>query len=542
MRNSFRTTLPLALLVLAACSKPAPDAAVAPPGPAASPVRAELARLQQDGPLPAARRASVLEFWLHYKLMQATGMAQTLGGEDRAIAALKAFGLATERSATAAQADVPRMLPANFDGNGMDAGVMGAGYGLIGSAITGGMLNGLAPDQVAQAMQHGPIKFDDKDSSAQIDIAQDGMDTELEQTIDESGVTGKVKTKVHLDACPDASGKLVVTIETESQMSAGGKSGSVKAKFRVERQLDDDARLLDGGDATLDITMDGTGAASALHAGANVSTSGGFQPFEESGYSVFRPEEAQHTADLMTGLFTTLQAMAEAMLTGALSGGEPPWESGRCVDLQVRSDPTKRKGVKPNTAYTLFAEPRAKSDGRPTGGTVKATLDGANRLNPTGKIKADAKFDYANPEKKDQSASIDFEARSRRGVGKATLDFDTKKGGYRIAAVSSDACAEPITVCDITKPFTNKICGGTVTWTHTPTGDRGGDFTFRFANGKGVANATGTYRLNGPDEQMTAIYQMDKICGHAAGMTVCAPPRTFGATTWTRIDDCEAGQ
>lgn len=537
MRIPPRTCLCLALLALAACSRPTPDAA-APAKPAASPVRAELVRLQREGPLPAAREASKLEFWLHYKLMQATGMSQALGGEERTLAALKTVGMGVERSATAAQSDVPRMLPADFDGNGMDAGIMGAGYGLIGSAITGGMLNGLTPDQVAQAMQNGPIKLGGKDGSAQIDIAQNGMDTELEQTVDADGVTGKVKTKVHLDACPDASGKLVVTIDTESQMSAGGKQGAVKAKFRVERQLDDDARLIDGGDATLEITMDGTGASGPLHAGANVSTTNGFQPFEESGFNIFHPEEAQHTADLMNGMFVTLQAMAEAMLTGALSGGEPPWESGRCVDLQVRSDPAKRKGARPNTAYTLFAEPRAKSDGMPTGGTVKANLNGANRLNPTGKIKADAKFDYANPEKKDQSASIDFEARSRRGVGKATLDFDTKKGGYRIAAVSSGACAEPITVCDISKPFTNTICGGTVTWTHTPTGDKGGDFTFRFANGKGVANASGTYTLNGPDEQMTAIYKMGKICGSAAGMTVCAPPRTFGATTWTRIDDC----
>lgn len=538
MPNPPRACWLLALLALAACSNPAPDTATPPPRSAAKPVQAKKARLAREGVLPAAREASKLEFWLHYKLMRATGMAQALGGEDASLAALKSLGVGFERSAIAAQAEVPRMLPADFDGNGMDAGIMGAGYGLVGSAITGGMLNGMSSDQVAQAMQNGPIKFDGKDGSAQIDVAQNGMDTELEQTVDVDGVTGKVKTKVHLDACPDASGKLVVTIDTESQMSAGGKSGSVKAKFRVERQLNDDAHLIDGGDASMEITMDGTGAASALHAGANVSTSGGLQPFEESGFNIFHPEEAQHTADLMNGMFVTLQAMAEAMLTGVLSGGEPPWESGRCVDLQMRSDPAKRKGARPNTAYTLFAEPRAKSDGMPAGGTVKATLNGANRLNPSGKVKADARFDYANPEQKDQSASIDFEARSRRGVGKATLDFDTKKGGYRIAAVSSGACAEPITVCDISKPFTNTICGGTVTWTHTPIGDKGGDFTFRFANGKGVANASGTYTLNGPEDQMTAIYRMGKICGSAAGMTVCAPPRTFGATTWTRIDDC----
>ena len=52
-------------------------------------------------------------------------------------------------------------------------------------------------------------------------------------------------------------------------------------------------------------------------------------------------------------------------------------------------------------------------------------------------------------------------------MGKATAEFDTKKGGYRIAATGDSECAEPIVVCDITKPFTNTLCGGTVTWTLT---------------------------------------------------------------------------
>jgi hypothetical protein len=294
----------------------------------------------------------------------------------------------------------------------------------------------------------------------------------------------------------------VVTIDTESQMSAGGKQGSVKAKFRVERRLDDDAHLIDGGDASLEITMDGTGAASALHAGANVSTAGGLQPFEESGFNIFHPEEAQHTADLMNGMFVTLQAMAEAMLTGALSGGEPPWESGRCVDLQVRSDPAKRKGARPNTAYTLFAEPRAKSDGMPTGGTVKATLNGANRLNPTGKVKADATFDYANPEKKEQSATIDFEARSRRGVGKATLEFDTRKSGYRVTGGGGDPVDQ--VVCTIDTPFVleGKLFGVKFS------GGLSGSYTFvRTPNIPGLSwKAHGSYSIvfpNGEDKPGT---------------------------------------
>src|SRR5690606_4062694 len=124
-------------------------------------------------------------------------------------------------------------------------------------------------------------------------------------------------------------------------------------------------------------------------------------------------------------------------------------ETGRCVDLQVRADPGKRTGARPNTAYTLFANPRAKLDGAPAGGTVTATLDGESTLNPTTKVRADAQFDYANPSKKDEKASVAFEARSRRGVGRATLDFDTRKGAYRISGGQNDFQANTV-VCSVT--------------------------------------------------------------------------------------------
>ena len=70
-----------------------------------------------------------------------------------------------------------------------------------------------------------------------------------------------------------------------------------------------------------------------------------------------------------------------------------------------------------------------KSDGAAAGGTVTATLNGGASLQPaSGKVKADAKYGYTGPEKKNETASIDFESRSKRGVGKASLAFDTKSG------------------------------------------------------------------------------------------------------------------
>jgi hypothetical protein len=162
-------------------------------------------------------------------------------------------------------------------------------------------------------------------------------------------------------------------------------------------------------------------------------------------------------------------------------------------------------------------------------------------LNPRDKkVPADAKFDYQNPEKKDQSATIDFEARSKRGVGKASLQFDTKKGGYRIALGNG----ESITTCDITKPFSGKIGGGMITLSFTPADDKSGAMTFHFANGRGVADTAYSYTLSGPEEKMTGSFKSKSaICGQAAGRGGCAVARMQNFTsTWTKIDDCGAAQ
>lgn len=548
-----------AIAFLAGACSPAPeggqvasvDPSVATPAEPAAAARAirqeDIERVNAEGPLPTARAASALEFWLHYKLMKATGMEDALGGEAQAIAAMAAVSRAVERSSLAAQAELPKMVPA-FNGTGMDVGVLGVGYGLVGGAMAGGVLNGsLTPDQVAQAIKEGPIRLDGQGGSAELGITLDGLDTTLEHTVNENGVTGKVRTKIHLDSCPDPQGKLVVTIETESNMQAGGASGSVKAKFTYHRWLDDDARLMDadnGAAEEMHVNISGTGPRGkplsvdlvrSAARGADTST----DRISETGHSFFRPDESRHTQQLLDDTIKSMRLIAEMMLLGAFSGGKAPWESGRCVDLQVRSTPEKRKGAQPDTRYTVFAEPRAKKDGMPTGGTVRATLNGPSSLSPQDKVRADAQFDYMNPGEKDQKASITFEARSRRGVGRATLDFDTKKQGYRIVATGEGACSEPITACDVSKPFTHTVCGGQVTWTHNPTSERGGEFTFHWKGGRGIADSRGTYVLSGPEERMTATYTMGRICGQAAGMTACAEPRTFGSFTWTQIEDCK---
>ncbi len=531
MHASFRICLPLALLALAACSsKHDGQAATATPVAAAN---AEFARLQAQGQDATAREFTKLEYALTRSLMKAGGLDAALGGEVKANAALDALYMDYERKARALQAQLPTaFLPANEGGGG---GVGADGWG---GAAASTVLGGSQASTAAQAWENGVDRGESTGHAetnvtgdqASVDWTPDSasMTTEVNANID--GLKGKVKTTVKLKTCPDPEGKVTVEFESVSSVAAGGGSANSTVKTTMEVFVDDDANLIDDKMESESRAQQSTSSGSSVDATSTISSS---------------RDMADSTANLGGGASAEEGKMAQGMAgmgryaaySALLLGAQKAWQSGKCVDLQVRSDPAKRKGAKPNTAYTLFAEPRAKSDGRPTGGTVKATLKGANRLNPTGKVKADAKFDYANPEQKDQRASIDFEARSKRGVGKATLEFDTKKGGYRIALDNG----ESITTCDITKPFSGKIGRGMITMSFTPADDRSGRASWRFAGSGGMADTAYEYTLSGPEEKMTGTFIANAaVCGQAAGRRVCAGARkqTF-TSTWTRIEDCD---
>ena len=537
MRASYRTTLPLALLVLAACS-PQQDGQ-APGKPAAdSPIaaaNAEFARLQAQGTDATAREITKLEYALTRRLMKAGGLDAALGGEAKADSALTALFVDYERKARALQTELPKAFaPANEGGGGGMGGAEGWG-----GAAASSVLGGSQAETAARAWENG-VDRGETTGHAEANIGGDHvsvdwtgdsatMTSEVEGNIP-GGLKGKVKTTVSLKTCPDAEGKVVAEFESNSSVAAGGASADSRVKSKVTAFVDDDANLIDDKLDSQSSAQQSTSGGAHVDANDDLSTvtgaAGGKTNVMSGGATEADGKMAQGMASM--GRYAARQAILAA---------QKAWQSGKCVKLEVRSDPAKRKGAKPNTAYTLFAEPRAISDGQPTGGTVKATLNGGNRLNPTGKVKADAKFDYANPEQKEQSATIDFVARSKRGVGKATLEFDTRKGGYRIALDNG----ESITTCDITKPFSGKIGAGMITLNFTPSGDKGGSMAFHFANARGMADTTYRYTLSGPEDKMTGSFQSTgAVRGQGSGRMVSAAARKQAFTsTWTRIEDCD---
>lgn len=507
--------LPLLLLlaVLAGCSGPsdAPRAGADTPPRAANPLAPTAAQrdaFQAQGPEPAIRQLARADYVLHYAVMRGTGIEQALGGQARALAALQALGDQYERQARGMRADLPRLVPATLVGDGMGSGFAGLGIGgfvgMVGGGMVNGAVSGMSDDQLANLVKRGPIKLGDtgeNGNTLEMQVQPDGsmtQDTNFTGKVTDT-LTGKIRMKVKMDACPDPEGKLTISMTIDSTMSVNGQpgvGGSVHSEYRYERYLDDDAQLMpdDGTAAHMYLRAGGHGGGASQSFEATIGYGrGGSNPIIEAdgkGYSIFHMDEVKAVGDLIKSTFVYQQLLAEMMLRGSGKGGA--WESGRCVVLEPTTTPARRTGARPDTAYDIQAAPRAKSDGAPTGGTVRATLDGATRLQPQGKVDADASFAYANPEKKDDAATITFEARSKRGVGKATLQFDTKRVQAYLAEGGLDAFHGVGLVCDLGQPFTIRGGGNTVTF--TPTGDKSG--TYRYAGtmqGIGV-HGSGTWR------------------------------------------------
>jgi hypothetical protein len=126
-------------------------------------------------------------------------------------------------------------------------------------------------------------------------------------------------------------------------------------------------------------------------------------------------------------------------------------------------------------------------------------------VDPAGsKVKADATFTYVAPGEKDKSASVALEARSKRGVAKASVDFDTKPGSYEVSGTMPSVPSGTTfsgKICKADKPFTVQTTGDMIgTASFTPKSATAGSVRFK---GK-VGNAplamvgSGTYTLTPP--------------------------------------------
>jgi hypothetical protein len=504
---------------LVACARqepPASDAAPVPQPVAQSafiPSAAQLQRFREEGPDPTLRKIAVADYWLHYKLMQATGIEQALGGEAQAVIALETLGAAYERRARGASTDIPKMIRTDFTGEGMASGFMGMGVGSFVGMVTGSVVSSLSDGEIADLMKAGPLKRSNDQGSFEMQLGEDGSVTQAtEFAVNEAGLNGKVKMTTRMDSCPDENGRVTIDLDVNSQMSVSGKPGTggyVHTQMKYERYLDDDAHLInsdDGSASNLHVRMGGYENFQQQALDITVGRERGgnpiFQWHGEQGFSIFRPDEVERTRKLLEGVELLQTLVAESMLRGMTAG--PPWESGRCIDLRVTSNPAQRTGLAPGATFELEASPRVKSDGAAANGTVTATLTGGAQLQPaSGKVRADARYGYTGPANENETASVAFESRSRRGVGRATLTFDTRAASaYRVEGGADEFHGSGI-ACDLAQPFF--IEGSGVTVRFEPSSPEGGRYSYSGTMSGFRVYGNGTDRVHDRDETAVSI-------------------------------------
>ncbi len=477
---------------------PAPDSDVAA-------LAAEVATLStEDREARLAEEAHAVE----HEMLELSGLEDELGGPEAAaesydamVAALTEAVLAhrvdpgyTGRFAASAAADTPSLGAMLF------ASLMMAYLAPEGMVTS---TNDLKPgDPPVHDVQQ-----DAKDGNSS-SLTRDGtvdsasMDWTVETT--KNGVTGKVRIAMTVNPCPLPDGTFTASarIETSATSSGGRVGSSSTVSIAIAGRVDDDARL-----AGYDVET--TSEAAKFGSGSNVWAEATDREARTgttiTAYTRTLGRSAGNVPEGFANQWANAAMLTQMTVTSRLlEAAQKGWESGRCVSLDPTTSPG-RTGLAPSTTVTITAAPRSRVDGGAVGGGVTATLSGDTSVDPAStKVPADATFTYVAPGEPNQSATVSLEARSRRGVARATVAFDTSPAAYDAAGTLASAPSGTTfvgTICRTDQPFTVQTAGDMVgTITFTPAGPDGGTLVFagQVGNAPFAMDGAGAYTITPP--------------------------------------------
>jgi hypothetical protein len=447
------------------------------------------------------------------------GVDDALGGSAAADAAFAGLygAFADQRKAIAQQPIVLAPLRAAGPEEG------------FGAALFGGLILQQTLGQGAIAASNDGSTGSGKTADGMSVTATAGNDVAVsyEVTATYQGATLHLKTAVEVNPCPDASGNVKVKSTTDASSAVGGASSGLTMEVQSSIQVDDNAEAA-GSTYDYHVTRQDTSASGARHTmdirvAANGDSTLAFRSWFESA--------ELYSSTLQLGAF--LAAVTNYFNVEAAKSG---WQSGRCINLQtsVSDGPT---GLDPNAKVTITAKPRAKSDGASAGGTVSAMLTGGEAaVDPSSTpLPADAEFTYTAPGERDKTGQVSLESRSKRGVGKAVVNLDTKGTPAFSASGGAGEWIASGTICSLEEPFV--LDGSGLTATATPTDSHGGPYTLTGNAGGATWDGSGTYTVVLADDEQSGTMTLDGV------NTVHSPLGDFsaaGAATFalTAIDPC----
>jgi len=335
------------------------------------------------------------------------------------------------------------------------------------------------------------------DFTLQMDRGRTRVETEHATTVDGAELTAR--NVMDVQVCPAADGTFKGSARIDVSMAKGGMGGRAAIDIQILGTVDDDARL-----ATVEheyrVQMSDHGGGKAWFADASTTATVVHGPTtvrvpRESGRinrvsSKIPPEmvTAYHQIGVKLGVFI-VGVMTEL--------AKQAWETGKCVSLGYTIQPAATAGLAPASEVSILAAPRSLLDSTPTRGSVTARLTGATSAAPADtKTPADATFAYVAAPEIGQKATVTMEARSRRGIGRAEVAFDTNR--QRLEPVSNwgDFKLQGV-ICATGRPFELDAVadGNKVTLTFTPVDATSGSIRFGGNVEGAVIAGTGSYTL-----------------------------------------------
>ncbi len=382
--------------------------------------------------------------------------------------------------------------PAPSAGGGVAALGLFLGYMALGTFATVAV-------EASNKIEPGEDSLREGDGMA-IGFNLEEVDMELKYSGEQGGVDVEFVASVSIHPCPAADGTFTVDASIDVKASKNGVGQNATVELKIDGTVDDNAEL----------------ASKNIENHTQWSDYGGgkgqFVDFTYSGPDGLENGTMNRTGgsvtDDFTRLSTTLSSLVGLMMaTQILNATEKGWKSGRCVELKLTPS-AGPSGLSPSEVVNVLAEPRSKVDGSPTGGTVTGTLSaGGASLDPSGSsVPADATFSYTAPDEVDESGTLTFEARSRRGIGKAELTLDTKRKGYVASGGTEVTFAG--TVPDLEAPFQLQGTGTGfgVVFSFNPTSADAGTLSYSGSGGGASMSGNGTYTISGEDPTLTLAY------------------------------------
>lgn len=345
-----------------------------------------------------------------------------------------------------------------------------------------------------------------------------GFDQQSEFT--SNGVTTKLTTTVDdLVVCPDVNGQFTgsITIDMSATASAGATGQKGTIEVQLGGQVDDDAEI-----SGLDFEIRTQYAKFADSRGAfidsTVSVGTGVGSKEATGS--YNRAGGAATAAFAQEATTLGVFIGVAIGTSVADQAKAAWQSGRCVTLEPTTEPAKRDHLELLQTVSISAAPRSKIDGGPVGGNVTAVLTGASDVQPgSTPVPADATFTYTAPGEKDSDGGVALEARSKRGIAKATLSFSTSGPQRYSASGGGGGLVITGTVDDITQPFTlqGTFPGGSAELTYVPIDENGGSESIAASGSGATAVGSGTYTISGDEGGPLTLTSQSSACVDVSG-------------------------